>query len=74
MGVAAIGQPYTSRLGRFQVDQKKGCVPLTITLTNLLVGDCSPGKPCVMDFEGNNTQAQNTFTTHTPLQEPSSYP
>lgn len=62
INVAAMGQPYTSRLGRFQVDQKKGCVPLTITLTNLLVGDCSPGKPCVMDYEGNNTQAQNTFT------------
>jgi gliding motility-associated-like protein len=62
MGFAALGQPYTSRLGRFQVDQKKGCLPLTITLTNLLVGDCSPGKPCVMDYEGNNTQLQNQFT------------
>lgn len=54
-------QPYPSRLGRFQVDQKKGCAPFTITLTNLLVGDCTPGKPCVMDYEGKGTQ-QNLFT------------
>ncbi|MBS1977447.1 MAG: gliding motility-associated C-terminal domain-containing protein [Bacteroidetes bacterium] len=58
----AAAQPYVSRLGRFQVDQKKGCAPLTINLTNLLAGDCTPGKPCVMDYEGNNNQQQNVFT------------
>lgn len=58
----AFGQPYTSRLGRFEVDQKKGCAPFTITLTNLLVGDCTPGKPCVMDYEGKGNTAQNQFT------------
>ncbi len=61
-GFAANAQPYTSRLGRFQVNQKRGCAPFTITLTNLLVGDCTPGKPCVMDYEGNNTNQQNQFT------------
>ena len=60
--ILSSAQPYPSRLGRFQVDQKKGCVPLTITLTNLLPGDCTPGKPCVMDYESNNVQQQNQFT------------
>ncbi|MBY0434359.1 MAG: T9SS type B sorting domain-containing protein [Cyclobacteriaceae bacterium] len=62
ISTVAIAQPYPSRLGRFQVDQKKGCAPFTITLTNLLAGDCTPGKPCVMDYEGNNTQQQNQFS------------
>ncbi|CAN5515371.1 hypothetical protein BH10BAC4_BH10BAC4_13430 [soil metagenome] len=57
----AIAQPYPSRLGRFQVDQKKGCAPFTITLTNLLAGDCTPGKPCIMTYEGA-VQQQNQFT------------
>jgi gliding motility-associated-like protein len=61
-GIAASGQPYPSRLGRFQVDQKRGCAPFTITLTNLLAGDCTPGKPCVMDYESNNANQQNQFT------------
>jgi gliding motility-associated-like protein len=61
-GSLAFGQPYSSRLGRFQVDQKKGCAAFTVTLTNLLPGDCTPGKPCVMDYEGNGMQQQNTFT------------
>jgi gliding motility-associated-like protein len=56
---------YISRLGRFQVDQIKGCAPLTITITNanlITTGECTPGKPCLMDYEGNGTQQQNTFT------------
>jgi gliding motility-associated-like protein len=64
---------YNSRLGRFQVDQKKGCAPfkVTITTTNLITtGECTPGKPCLMDFEGKvpPVQQQNvfTFTYNTP--------
>lgn len=56
---------YTSRLGRFQVDQKKGCAPFTITITDtnlITTGDCTPGKPCNMDYEGNGQQQQNVFT------------
>ncbi len=56
--------PYKSRLGRFQVDQKKGCAPFTVTImdTNLItIGDCTSGKPCEMKFEGNSQQ-QNVFT------------
>jgi gliding motility-associated-like protein len=57
--------PYTSRLGRFQVDQIKGCAPFVITITNvnlITTGECTPGKPCLMDFEGKNQQQQNQFT------------
>ena len=59
----ANGQ-YVSRLGKFSVDQKKGCAPFTIIITdtNLLTsGECTPGKPCNMDFEGKGQQ-QNLFT------------
>lgn len=52
---------YTSRLGRFQVDEVKGCAPFTITLTNLLAGECTAGKPCSMDYEEKGGQ-QNLFT------------
>ena len=56
--------PYKSRLGRFQVDQTKGCAPFTVTIidTNLITtGDCTPGKPCEMNYEGKGQQ-QNLFS------------
>ena len=62
--VAAQAQ-YTSRLGRFQVDQVRGCAPFKITITNtnlITTGECTPGKPCLMDYQGNNIQQQNLFT------------
>jgi gliding motility-associated-like protein len=56
---------YVSRLGRFKVDQVKGCAPFTVTIldTNLITtGECTAGKPCLMTA-GNNTPAQqNQFT------------
>ncbi len=58
---AAIAQPYVSALGRFQVDQIKGCAPLTITLTNLLAGNCDAANPCSMDYQGNGQQSTNLF-------------
>ncbi len=57
-----FAQPYVSRLGRFQVDQVKACEGFTITLTNLLAANCDGTRPCRMDYEGNNTSAQNQFT------------
>lgn len=63
--VLSASAQYTSRLGRFQVDQVKGCAPFTITITNtnlITSGECTPGKPCLMDFQGNGTNATNTFT------------
>ncbi|MFN7260064.1 MAG: T9SS type B sorting domain-containing protein [Cyclobacteriaceae bacterium] len=56
---------YVSRKGRFQVDQVRGCARFTITITNanlITVDECTGGKPCLMDFLGNNTQQQNQFT------------
>lgn len=48
---AAFAQPYTSVLGRFQVDEKKGCAPFTVTVTNLLPGNCIAGvSPCAIDY------------------------
>ena len=67
-----LGQ-YTSRLGRFQVDQIRGCAPFTINITNanlITTGECTPGKPCNMDFLGNNPPSlptnQFSFTYNTP--------
>ena len=54
--VAAQAQ-YTSRLGRFRVDQIRGCAPLTITITStnlITTGECTAGKPCLMDYLGKN--------------------
>jgi len=56
---------YTSRLGRFQVDEIKGCAPLTVTIldTNLITtGECTAGKPCLMSADTNAPQQQNQFT------------
>jgi gliding motility-associated-like protein len=44
---------YTSRLGRFQVDQKRGCAPFTINITSLIEGGCTETRPCIMDFLGS---------------------
>jgi gliding motility-associated-like protein len=52
--LAVLAQPYTSKNGKFQVDQIKGCAPLTIILTTLLPGGCVPGLfPCAIDFDGD---------------------
>lgn len=56
---------YTSRLGRFQVNEIKGCAPFTVTIINtnvITTGECTPGKPCLMDYQGNGSQQQNLFT------------
>jgi gliding motility-associated-like protein len=61
LSVEANAQPYTSRLGRFQVAEQKGCAPFTVNLT-ILAGGCTGAQPCNMDFLGNGTQVQNQFT------------
>lgn len=56
---------YTSRLGRFQVDEIKGCAPFTVTIltTNLITtGECTAGKPCLMSAGNGTPQQQNQFT------------
>lgn len=65
LGVTAVFGQFKSRLGRFEVDNVKGCAPfdITITTTNLITtGECTPGKACLMDFEGKGTSSTNTFT------------
>jgi gliding motility-associated-like protein len=68
----AFAQPYTSRLGRFRVDERKGCAPLTVTFETLLPGGCG-ANPCIIDFLGdgftqpadsrNTSPASFTYTT-----------
>lgn len=56
---------YISRLGRFQVDEKKGCAPFTVTIqdANLITsGECTAGKPCLMSAGNGTAQQQNQFT------------
>lgn len=72
LSVDLFGQ-FTSRLGRFQVDQIRGCAPFTINITNanmITTGECTLGKPCNMDFLGNNPPTlptnQFSFTYSTP--------
>jgi gliding motility-associated-like protein len=55
-------QPYVSDLGRFEVDQEKGCVPLTVNVTIRPPFVCNGASPCEMDFENNSNFQQLTFT------------
>jgi hypothetical protein len=57
-------QPYVSDLGRFEVDQKKGCAPLTVNVTIRPPFICNGANPCDMDYESNN-QFQSLVFTHT---------
>jgi gliding motility-associated-like protein len=74
IGIVAEAQfpAYTySRLGRFRVKEIKGCAPFIVTIEEyniITIGECTPGKPCLMDYQGNGTQQQNqfTFTYQTP--------
>jgi gliding motility-associated-like protein len=66
---------YTSRLGKFQVDQIRGCSPFTVTImsTNLTTtGECTTSKPCNFDYGSGKGQQQGqvpadfVFTYTTP--------
>lgn len=60
-----FAQPYTSRLGRFRMDEIKGCAPLTVTIldANLItVGQCDAGDPCDMTWGDGSPVVQNVFT------------
>lgn len=58
-----LGQS-TSRLGRFKVDQTKGCAPFTVTITIIDPWMCDADNPCDMFF-GETSGAQNLTFTHT---------
>ncbi|MEX2233341.1 MAG: gliding motility-associated C-terminal domain-containing protein [Cyclobacteriaceae bacterium] len=53
---------YTSRLGRFQVNEVKGCAPFTVNVTIIAPFVCDGANPCDMDFEGDSTFQSLTFT------------
>ena len=60
----AVAQ-YTSRLGRFQVDERKGCAPFTVTITHLLPTECNPGNPCSPRWGDGSPDLPQNATTHT---------
>lgn len=53
---------YTSKYGRFEVNEIRGCDALTVNLTILVPSLCDGANPCSMDFEGNNSFQSLTFT------------
>jgi gliding motility-associated-like protein len=53
---------YGSRFGRFEVDQVRGCAPLTVNVTVIAPFVCDAANPCDMDFEGNGGFQSLTFT------------
>jgi hypothetical protein len=56
-------QPYASTKGSFQVDQKRGCAPLTINLTQLI----SNSFTAEYNYEGGTTLTlSKTYTFNTP--------
>lgn len=57
-----FAQPYTSDLGNFEVDQKKGCAPLTVNITINAPFVCTGASPCEMDFDENGPFQQLTFS------------
>ena len=57
---------YTSRLGKFQVDQIRGCAksspdaPFQIVITNLVAGECNSKTPCdVAVYDSSNKLIAN---------------
>ncbi len=53
---------YGSRVGRFEVDEVRGCAPFTVTVTILAPFVCDAANACDMDFEGNDNFQSLTFT------------
>ncbi|MFN3839644.1 MAG: T9SS type B sorting domain-containing protein [Cyclobacteriaceae bacterium] len=56
---------YVSTGGRFEVDEKKGCSSLTVTITNanlITSGECTGLKPCDMTWGDGSPTQQNVFT------------
>lgn len=61
-----LGQ-FVSQGGRFEVDNRKGCVSLTVTITNanlITTGFCTGLNPCEMNW-GDGSPVQTNVFTHT---------
>lgn len=57
-----FAQPYVSNKGLYEVDQIKGCAPLTVNITIRPPAVCNGLTSCDMDFEGNNMFKSLTYT------------
>ncbi|QOI97752.1 MAG: gliding motility-associated C-terminal domain-containing protein [Flammeovirgaceae bacterium] len=58
---------FVSTGGRFEIDQRKGCAALTVTITNanlITTGECTGLKPCDMVW-GDGTPIQQNVFSHT---------
>lgn len=55
---------YMSNQGRFQVAEKSGCAPFSITLTINAPSVCNGANPCDMDWNGDNNYDENLVFTH----------
>jgi gliding motility-associated-like protein len=60
-----VSAQYVSRLGKFKVDQIRGCAPFTINITDtnvITTGQCTTQNPCSMTYESLNgiTNPKNT--------------
>lgn len=58
---------FVSQGGRFEVDNRKGCVSLTVTITNanlITSGFCTGLNPCEMNW-GDGSPVQTNVFTHT---------
>ena len=62
---------YTSTLGRFDVDQVRGCAPFTVNVTINPPFVCDGFNACDMDYEGNGNFQSLTFS-HT-YSQPGTY-
>lgn len=63
----ALSAQYVSQGGRFEVDNRKGCASLTVTITNanlVTTGFCTGLNPCEMNW-GDGTPVQTNVFTHT---------
>lgn len=65
ISTVAAAQSKISRLGRFEMDEVRGCAPLTVTIvrTDLVVPlRCDAGQPCDMNWGDGSAVQQNQFT------------
>lgn len=60
---ASAQGPYTSSKLWFEVDEKKGCAPFTVTITNIARVHSCEDDPCQISWGDNATTLVNTNTT-----------
>lgn len=61
----AFGQSKISTKGRFEMDEVRGCAPLTVTIVQsdlIFPLKCDPGQPCDMNWGDGTSVQQNQFS------------